>query len=135
MIFLGTRSARCGGGVEELWAQKCTTVTLSTHPPGHPPYIRRWWSKQDAARTVTLSLAWLDPRSGPHATLLRYGVDEIGEDDYYVRSAEFKAWLADTSASTSTRSRAAKHARYFERFIRRWNDGRLPDDYYKGTIT
>lgn len=75
-----------------------------------------------------------DPRSGPHATLLRYGVDEIGEDDYYVRSAEFKAWLADTKRKYLDEISSREARRYFERFIRRWNDGRLPDDYYKGTI-
>ncbi|GAA5951072.1 hypothetical protein JCM21900_005715 [Sporobolomyces salmonicolor] len=42
------------------------------------------------------------------------GVDELGEEDYFLKATELKLWL------------------YFKKFCRAWNRGRLSDNYYAG---
>ncbi|TKY88568.1 hypothetical protein EX895_002557 [Sporisorium graminicola] len=69
-----------------------------------------------------------------HPVLARFGVRELTPDDYYIRSAEFKAWLSETKSKYLDEISSQDARRYFERFVRRWNEGRLDDDFYTGKI-
>lgn len=69
-----------------------------------------------------------------HPILTRHGVAELSEDDYFVRSAEFKAWLSESKGKYLDEIPSKDARRYFERFVRRWNEGKLPEEYYKGRV-
>ncbi|SNX86396.1 uncharacterized protein MEPE_05105 [Melanopsichium pennsylvanicum] len=69
-----------------------------------------------------------------HSKLAQYNVSPLSNDDYYIRATEFKAWLAESKGKylDEIPSKDARH--YFYRFVRRWNDGKLPDEYYEGKV-
>ncbi|CDS01401.1 uncharacterized protein SPSC_04900 [Sporisorium scitamineum] len=69
-----------------------------------------------------------------HTILARHGVAKLTPDDYFIRSAEFKAWLSETKSKYLDEISSKDARRYFDRFIRCWNEGKLNDDYYKGKI-
>ena len=61
-------------------------------------------------------------------------MNELTEDDYFIRATEFKAWLAESKGKYLDEISSKDARRYFERFVRRWNEGRLPDEYYEGKV-
>ncbi|WFC94267.1 RNA uridylyltransferase [Malassezia brasiliensis] len=52
-------------------------------------------------------------------------------DAYYARAREFRAWLEERDHYLDEMP-SEDARRYFARFVRRWNDGRLSDRYYAG---
>ncbi|SPO23966.1 uncharacterized protein UTRI_03497_B [Ustilago trichophora] len=69
-----------------------------------------------------------------HPTLLKFGVGELTEEDYFIRATEFKAWLSESKGKYLDEISSKDARRYFERFARRWNEGKLPDEYYAGKV-
>ncbi|SOV07815.1 uncharacterized protein UDID_07164 [Ustilago sp. UG-2017a] len=74
------------------------------------------------------------PSEGPHPILARLGVDKLTPDDYFIRSAEFKAWLSESKHKYLDEISSKEARRYFDHFVHRWNEGKLPDLYYKGEV-
>ncbi|KAI9349862.1 hypothetical protein DFJ73DRAFT_402399 [Zopfochytrium polystomum] len=54
--------------------------------------------------------------------------------DYYLRSAEFIAWLKDAKGKYITEIKMEKAKKYFTKFARQWNRGELDARYYKGGV-
>lgn len=67
------------------------------------------------------------------AIALRFGAPLLTREDYYVRSGEFKAWLSLRGVFLDEVS-SSEARRYFDRFVRRWNAGRLQSEFYSGHI-
>ncbi|KAK4048510.1 hypothetical protein OIV83_004678 [Microbotryomycetes sp. JL201] len=67
-----------------------------------------------------------------HDKELPEGVARISEDDFFIKSNEFRVWLDEKKAKRldSLKSSDARH--YFSRFVRRWNSGRLSRKFYSG---
>lgn len=55
---------------------------------------------------------------------LPHGAPRLTHDEYYARAREFRAWLEEHDRYLDEMSRDDAR-RYFGRFVRRWNDGRL----------
>ncbi|GAA5917500.1 hypothetical protein JCM5296_001679 [Sporobolomyces johnsonii] len=60
------------------------------------------------------------------------GVDEIGEDDYFLKATELKLWLWEHKGKKLDGLKTDDARRYFNKFCRAWNRGRLSDNYYAG---
>ncbi|KAM0786011.1 hypothetical protein ACM66B_006827 [Microbotryomycetes sp. NB124-2] len=60
------------------------------------------------------------------------GVNKISEDDFFLKSNEFRVWLNEKKSKRldSLKSSDARH--YFKKFVRRWNSGRLSTKLYSG---
>ncbi|GAC92857.1 hypothetical protein PHSY_000414 [Pseudozyma hubeiensis SY62] len=65
---------------------------------------------------------------------LPFDASPLTSDDYFIRSSEFKHWLSSSKQLYLDEISSASARRYFDRFVRRWNAGRLDDPYYSGTI-
>ena len=72
-------------------------------------------------------------RHAPSAPL-PHGAPRIAEDDYYARAREFRYWLAQSREKYLDEIPSAEARRYFAKFVRRWNDARLDDEFYTGEI-
>lgn len=64
---------------------------------------------------------------------LPHGAPRLTLDEYYARAREFRAWLAEHDKYLDEMS-SNDARRNFGRFVRRWNDARLRDAYYAGTV-
>lgn len=71
---------------------------------------------------------------GANAVLSRLGVPELTSADYYARATEFKAWLAESKHKYLDEISGQEARRYFDKFVRRWNDGRLAQGFYTGAV-
>ncbi|SPO24229.1 uncharacterized protein UTRI_03497 [Ustilago trichophora] len=69
-----------------------------------------------------------------HPTLLKFGVAKLTEEDYFIRATEFKAWLSESKGKYLDEISSKDARRLFERFVRRWNEAKLPDEYYAGKV-
>ncbi|WRT69584.1 uncharacterized protein IL334_006573 [Kwoniella shivajii] len=64
------------------------------------------------------------------------GVKEIDEEDYFLKSAEFKAWLKEEKGKYLDEMSSESAHKYFRKFVRRWNDGLLkPHQYHPAPPT
>ncbi|WVO13831.1 hypothetical protein L204_101454 [Cryptococcus depauperatus] len=63
-------------------------------------------------------------------TLKEIGVKEISEDDYFLKSSEFKSWLKEERGKYLDEMSSESAHKYFRKFVRRWNDGELPRKHY-----
>ncbi|ORX37853.1 hypothetical protein BD324DRAFT_402906 [Kockovaella imperatae] len=59
------------------------------------------------------------------------GVETISEEDYFIKSAQFKYWLKDARGRYLDEMSSESAHKYFRRFVRRWNDGALKEKYYR----
>ncbi|PWN53253.1 hypothetical protein IE53DRAFT_360145 [Violaceomyces palustris] len=64
-------------------------------------------------------------QSEPHPILLKLGVRPLTGDDYFVKSAEFKHWLAQARGVYLDEITGKEARRLFDKFTRRWNAGSL----------
>lgn len=89
-----------------------------------------------------------------HSRVLELGSQGLSTDDYYQKSTEYRHWLIHSGTASRLRkdlhlSRSkgppeggiyldeltSKEAHeVFEKFIDRWNDGKLNDEYYTGKL-
>lgn len=58
----------------------------------------------------------------------------LTSDDYYIHSSTFKAWLSSSKSLYLDEISSSEARRYFDRFVRKWNSGRLDESYYNGTV-
>ncbi|WWC92916.1 uncharacterized protein L201_007878 [Kwoniella dendrophila CBS 6074] len=58
------------------------------------------------------------------------GVKEIGEEDYFLKSSEFKAWLKEERGKYLDEMSSESAHKYFRKFVRKWNDGLLKPNQY-----
>lgn len=54
----------------------------------------------------------------------------ISLDDFFTKSLEFKFWLKHKKKKFIDQLESSKSKKYFGKFVRHWNDGRLDQDYY-----
>ena len=112
-----------------------TSSYKSRHSDRHPSHRRSHRDHDDFNDPQRRRSQSPPPQSTSinHAVLDRFGVPPLTADEYFIRSSEFKAWLSTKSRYLDEIS--SKDARrYFDRFVRRWNSGRLEDEYYTGTV-
>ncbi|WWD20199.1 hypothetical protein CI109_104675 [Kwoniella shandongensis] len=67
--------------------------------------------------------------------LEKIGVKEITEEDYFLKSYEFKLWLKDERGKYLDEMSSESAHKHFRKFVRRWNDGALKPIYYKPPTT
>ncbi|EPQ30702.1 uncharacterized protein PFL1_01603 [Pseudozyma flocculosa PF-1] len=72
------------------------------------------------------------PRVDPHLDEL--GVAPLTNDDYFQKAAEFKVWLSESKGRYLDEISSKEARRYFDKFVDRWNSGRLSDDFYLGKV-
>ncbi|OWT39401.1 hypothetical protein J008_03380 [Cryptococcus neoformans] len=58
------------------------------------------------------------------------GVKEISEEDYFLKSNEFRLWLKEERGKYLDEMSSEYAHKYFRKFSRRWNDGALNRKYY-----
>ncbi|KAA1069294.1 hypothetical protein PGT21_019880 [Puccinia graminis f. sp. tritici] len=58
------------------------------------------------------------------------GVHPISKDDFFLKSLEFKVWLKNDKNKFIDQLDSHKSKKYFEKFVRYWNKGKLDEDYY-----
>ncbi|KIR34614.1 hypothetical protein I352_02865 [Cryptococcus deuterogattii MMRL2647] len=63
--------------------------------------------------------------------LTEMGVKEISEDDYFLKSSEFRLWLKEERGKYLDEVSSESAHKYFRKFCRRWNDGALNRKYYQ----
>jgi len=61
-------------------------------------------------------------------------VSEISESDYFVKSDEFRIWLKDEKDRYMDELSSEKSRRYFRKFVKAWNRGKLSKSIYQGAI-
>ncbi|GAA5824708.1 hypothetical protein JCM5353_004417 [Sporobolomyces roseus] len=60
------------------------------------------------------------------------GVNQIGLDDFYIKATELKLWLWEEKGKKLDSLKNEDARRYFKKFCRSWNRGRLTDNFYSG---
>jgi len=68
----------------------------------------------------------------PEQNRLPNGVSQISESDYFLKSDEFIVWLKDEKNKYFDELTSEKSHKYFRRFVKAWNKGRLPKSLYSG---
>ncbi|KAI9168406.1 hypothetical protein H9P43_007778 [Blastocladiella emersonii ATCC 22665] len=58
----------------------------------------------------------------------------ISEADYFLKSDAFRVWLQQERDKYLDELGTADARRYFAKFVRRWNDDRLPAEYYDDKV-
>ncbi|KAJ3124620.1 hypothetical protein HK098_000957 [Nowakowskiella sp. JEL0407] len=62
------------------------------------------------------------------------GTPELNSDSYFERSSEFMLWLKESKGKFLTDFPTEDAHRYFKKFVKRWNKGKLDDRYYNGLL-
>lgn len=61
--------------------------------------------------------------------------DELSSDDFYAKNKEFRYWLAHKRKPKEfSKMDSSDQRRYFKKFVRRWNKGKLEQGYYTGSL-
>ncbi|GBE77371.1 hypothetical protein SCP_0102440 [Sparassis crispa] len=60
------------------------------------------------------------------------GASPISESDYFLKSDEFRIWLKDEKRKYFDELTSDKARRYFRKFVKAWNSGKLPKSLYAG---
>ncbi|GAA6021510.1 hypothetical protein JCM10207_005785 [Rhodosporidiobolus poonsookiae] len=63
---------------------------------------------------------------------LPHGADQLCDDDYFLKATELKLWLWEEKGKKLDSLKTEDARRYFKKFCRAWNRGRLTDNYYAG---
>ncbi|CDS09705.1 hypothetical protein LRAMOSA02382 [Lichtheimia ramosa] len=58
--------------------------------------------------------------------------EPISQDDYFVKSAEFRMWLKEEKDRYFNDLDAEKARHYFKKFVKAWNRDELEEKYYRG---
>jgi hypothetical protein len=67
--------------------------------------------------------------------LLEQGFTEISKDDYFAKSNEFATWLKEEKGKYFSDLSSESAREIFLKFVKQWNKGKLPPQYYKGITT
>eukprot|EP00842_Homolaphlyctis_polyrhiza_P004341 jgi/Hompol1/4908/HPOL_002087-RA len=57
---------------------------------------------------------------------------QIDEGDYYKKAAEFQTWLSEERSIRFGELKSKEARKLFDKFVRRWNKGKLDKKYYSG---
>ncbi|KAK9894708.1 hypothetical protein P389DRAFT_197989 [Cystobasidium minutum MCA 4210] len=61
--------------------------------------------------------------------------DELSTDDFYAKNKEFRYWLSHKRKPKEfIKMDSSDQRRYFKKFVRRWNKGKLESGYYTGSF-
>ncbi|KAA1477242.1 hypothetical protein DENSPDRAFT_844441 [Dentipellis sp. KUC8613] len=60
------------------------------------------------------------------------GAEPISESDYFLKSPEFRVWLKDEKRKYFDELSGEKARKYFRKFVKEWNRGRLHKSLYAG---
>ena len=60
-----------------------------------------------------------------HSLTLPYNAAEIEEHDFFLKSSPFRVWLLEEKGKSFDSVSGEKAREYFDKFIRRWNKGKL----------
>ncbi|KAI0304729.1 hypothetical protein BC826DRAFT_11310 [Russula brevipes] len=71
-------------------------------------------------------------RSEPSSRHLPGGAEPLTESDYFLKSAEFRVWLKDEKHKYFDELSGDKARRYFHKFVKEWNRGKLDKSLYAG---
>jgi len=74
-------------------------------------------------------------RSPERNVSLPHGASPISESDYFLKSDEFRAWLKDEKDKYFDELSSDKARKYFRKFVKAWNRGKLPKSLYLGVDT
>ncbi|KAI0079560.1 hypothetical protein K474DRAFT_1705473 [Panus rudis PR-1116 ss-1] len=68
----------------------------------------------------------------PRRICLPHDAAPISESDYFLKSDEFRLWLKDEKRRYLDELSSDKSRKYFRKFVKAWNGGRLPPALYGG---
>lgn len=71
-------------------------------------------------------------RSESPSRSLPGGAEPITESDYFLKSSEFRAWLKDEKRKYFDELSGEKARKYFHKFVKEWNRGKLNRSLYAG---
>ncbi|KAH9081930.1 hypothetical protein EDB83DRAFT_2547723 [Lactarius deliciosus] len=60
------------------------------------------------------------------------GAEPITESDYFLKSSEFRVWLKDDKRKYFDELSGEKARKYFHKFVKEWNRGKLDKSLYAG---
>ena len=60
------------------------------------------------------------------------GFEEISNDDYFKKNTEFQTWLYGSKGKTFDQLSSTDSRKMFQKFVKKWNRGKLPDKFYRG---
>lgn len=60
------------------------------------------------------------------------GAEPITESDYFLKSSEFRVWLKDEKRKYFDELSGEKARKYFHKFVKEWNSGKLDKSLYAG---
>ncbi|CAM0946604.1 unnamed protein product [Alopecurus aequalis] len=63
------------------------------------------------------------------------GFTEISKDDYFAKSNEFATWLKEEKGKYFSDLSSESARDIFLKFVKQWNKGKLPSQYYEGITT
>ncbi|OCH89751.1 hypothetical protein OBBRIDRAFT_793978 [Obba rivulosa] len=101
-----------------------------------PSHRRRSYSRD---RSRSLSRDRSRDRSRSHSpernVPLPGGASPISESDYFLKSDEFRVWLKDEKHKYFDELTSDRARKYFRKFVKAWNRGKLPTSLYSGDIS
>ncbi|PCH34419.1 hypothetical protein WOLCODRAFT_135705 [Wolfiporia cocos MD-104 SS10] len=71
-------------------------------------------------------------RSPERSIPLPSGASPISESDYFLKSDEFRVWLKDEKGKYFDELSSDKARKYFRKFVKAWNRGKLRKSLYEG---
>ncbi|KAI0004178.1 hypothetical protein BJV74DRAFT_429325 [Russula compacta] len=71
-------------------------------------------------------------RTEPSSRHLPGGAEPISESDYFLKSSEFRVWLKDEKHKYFDELSGDKARKYFHKFVKEWNRGKLHKSLYAG---
>jgi len=74
----------------------------------------------------------LPRRSESPSRHLPGGAEPITESDYFLKSSEFRVWLKDEKRKYFDELSGEKARKYFHKFVKEWNRGKLDKSLYAG---
>ncbi|RDX42937.1 hypothetical protein OH76DRAFT_1391026 [Lentinus brumalis] len=93
-----------------------------------PSHRRRSYSRERSGSPHDRSRS----RSPERRVSLPDGVSEISESDYFLKSDEFRVWLKDEKGKYFDELSSDKARKYFRKFVKAWNRGKLSRSLYSG---
>ncbi|TBU37490.1 hypothetical protein BD309DRAFT_932305 [Dichomitus squalens] len=94
------------------------------------PSHRRRSSSRD--RSVSPPRNRSRSRSPERRASLPDGVSEISESDYFLKSDEFRVWLKEEKGKYFDELSSDRARKYFRKFAKAWNKGKLSRSLYSG---
>ncbi|KAH9830483.1 uncharacterized protein C8Q71DRAFT_786031 [Rhodofomes roseus] len=108
-----------------------TATGLLQHLTRMPSQRRRSYSR-DGTRTPPSERDRSRSRSPERRVTLPAGASPISESDYFLKNDEFRQWLKDEKKKYMDELSSDRARKYFRKFVKAWNRGKLPRHLYSG---